>query len=236
MKKNENNKPRNVNKPVADVQHRNSIMDSSSASSSRSDRQSSSSGNISVPPTQGRRNNSETSSVNDNVNVTMTSVKDNVQNVNSSNKIPKMNSLNRDSSSENREETNKEQGNNWAEVVRRNKRPTTTLFCTGIKESNASQKIKGAQRKKWLYVGRISGKDTTEGDLKEYLLSVLPNVSLEVKKLQTKGNNSAFSVGVTSNETFDQLCKPEIWPGGVVVREFNFKNFFPPRTRSIPQS
>lgn len=53
--------------------------------------------------------------------------------------------------------------------------------------------------------------------------STLPD-NFEIKKLPTKGVNSAFSVGVLSDQLFTKLS--EYWPEGVLLREFIFRNFF----------
>lgn len=47
-----------------------------------------------------------------------------------------------------------------------------------------------------------------------------------VKKLNTKGKNSAFSVGVPTEQAFKSLCCAEMCPEGVLIMEFSFRNLF----------
>lgn len=111
------------------------------------------------------------------------------------------------------------------------KKSRTTTFCTG--DVDPSSKIKGAVRKKWIYVGRIKGDDVHAEDIKQYI-SKLPNHdTIEVKKLPTRGTNSAFSIGIPDDVLLEKLQNPTFWPAGVTLREFNFSNFF--RTQRIQQ-
>lgn len=119
------------------------------------------------------------------------------------------------------------ENNEWTKVTRiKNKsRPKSEVICTGSKKTTNSV-IKGAAKRKWIYVGRIQGKDITEKQIKDYLGEIDGGEEVEVKKLKTQGTNSAFSVGVHTDELFKSICSPEIWPEGVIVREFSFRNFF----------
>lgn len=99
-------------------------------------------------------------------------------------------------------------------------------MCTGSRQVTTESKVKGALRRKWLYVGRIYGPNVTENDIKEFLQDSTGTDDFDVKKLPTKGNNSSFSIGVHSDEMFLKLFKSESWPSGVILREFNFRNFF----------
>lgn len=98
------------------------------------------------------------------------------------------------------------------------------ITCTGTPNMNA--KVKGAIRKKWMYVGRIAGANVSEMDVLDYLADSKVGEKVEVKKLPTKGENSAFSIGVPDDITYDKLNSPDFWPTGVILREFNFRNFF----------
>lgn len=119
------------------------------------------------------------------------------------------------------------QDGEWTTIIRnKNKtKPRSEVICTGSKKTTNSI-IKGAAKRKWIYVGRIQGKDITEKQIKDYLGEMNQNEEIEVKKLNTQGSNSAFSVGVQTDELFKSICSPEIWPEGVIVREFSFRNLF----------
>lgn len=142
-------------------------------------------------------------------------------NIDSSSAVNKQRSLvleTKESNDESANATTKE----WKIVTNRRKR--SKLICTGSKKANTI--IKGVPRKRWVYVGRIEGKDTSEQDISDYLNDIEGHEDIEVKKLRTVGKNAAFSVGVPSERLFDIICDPELWPEGVVIREFSFRNFF----------
>lgn len=119
-----------------------------------------------------------------------------------------------------------QQETSWTTVVKRQRKKKTSLLCTGSQQVTAESKIKGAQKRKWLYAGKIKGPNATAVDLKDFLRISVGTDDFEIKKLPTQGNNSAFSVGVPTDELFMKLSKPEYWPDGVILREFNFRNFF----------
>ncbi|KAK9869168.1 hypothetical protein WA026_002917 [Henosepilachna vigintioctopunctata] len=122
-------------------------------------------------------------------------------------------------------EKNKDE--NW-QLVNKNKRTyknTRKIICTGSNKI-VNPKIVGVQKRKWVYVGKISGKATTEHDITHFMNQSEDIGDVHVKKLETKGNNSAFSVGVIGEEAYNKVCSNEFWPEGIIVREFNFRNFF----------
>jgi hypothetical protein len=105
----------------------------------------------------------------------------------------------------------------------KNEKPTV-LYGTA-KAAPKSSTILGALRRKWLYVGRIIGNEVAENDVKDYLQNIDCHDEIIIKKLTTKGHNSAFSIGVPpkiSNDVFN----PDIWPDSVCLREFNVRSFF----------
>lgn len=118
-------------------------------------------------------------------------------------------------------------GNNIPVTTSNNSQPKKSrvgTLCTGISSTDA--KIKGAIRRKWLYVGKVAGKDVAEADIKHFLSNLNGHELVEVKKLPTRGTNSAFSIGIPSDELFQTLNNSSFWPAGVVLRDFNFINFF----------
>ncbi|KAK9876173.1 hypothetical protein WA026_011290 [Henosepilachna vigintioctopunctata] len=117
----------------------------------------------------------------------------------------------------------------WTKVQKKKsekQKQKSNLLCMGSRQFNPESKIRGALRRKWLYVGKIYGSNVTENDMKEFLRNMTNTNNFEVKKLPTQGNNYAFSIGIPSDALFLELSKPQSWPSGVVLREFNFKNFF----------
>lgn len=127
---------------------------------------------------------------------------------------------------QNREQIQTQPDKEWTTIqYKKRNRTKSSVICTGTNRTNNTI-IRGAAKRRWIYVGRIQGKDITEQQIEEYLGEINKNEKAEVKKLDTLGNNSAFSVGVYTDESYDSICKPEIWPEGVVVREFSFRNLF----------
>lgn len=120
----------------------------------------------------------------------------------------------------------------WTLVSRKKqiKKPEKVI-CTGIKSGEAL--FQGVKKRKWIYVGKIAGKKTTVDDVEKYMKQERNFKEVQVKKLDSKGENSAFTVGVTLEEDFTAICKEEFWPKGVEIREFNFRNFFRQGKRSI---
>jgi hypothetical protein len=76
----------------------------------------------------------------------------------------------------------------------KNEKPAV-LYGTG-KSAPKSSTILGALRRKWLYVGGIIDKEVSENDVKDYLQNIACHDDIIIKKLTTKGHNSAFSIGV----------------------------------------
>ncbi|XP_044747620.1 uncharacterized protein LOC123308825 isoform X1 [Coccinella septempunctata] len=75
-----------------------------------------------------------------------------------------------------------------------------SILCTG--DNKLDDKIKGAIRRKWIYVGRIAGSDVTAQDVRNFLSNLPGYETIEINKLTTKGTNSAFSIGVPE-ETYN---------------------------------
>lgn len=125
-------------------------------------------------------------------------------------------------------------GEEWKQITYQKKkiRPSNPmklkneLVCNGSKTNNQENTISGATKRKWLYVGRIAGKDVKEEDVEKFLKNTDGLGDIIVKKLDTKGSNSAFSVGLTKDEDYKTVYNKDFWPAGVILREFSFKNFF----------
>ncbi|KAJ3661575.1 hypothetical protein Zmor_005966 [Zophobas morio] len=115
-------------------------------------------------------------------------------------------------------------------------------FCTGkVKQQDTSgnskivNKILGATRKKWYYVGRIQGTNITVDDIKNYIADVNGHEDVEVKKLNTQGKNSTFCLGLPTEDIIKVIISQEFWPEGVCLREFNLRNIFLEQKKKLMQ-
>ncbi|KAL3278651.1 hypothetical protein HHI36_016188 [Cryptolaemus montrouzieri] len=81
------------------------------------------------------------------------------------------------------------------------------MICTGTKKMTEST-FYGATRR------RIAGENITEEILKKYITDSDNQIESEVKKLKTKGQNSASSLGIASGKHYKQVCSPEFKPEG----------------------
>lgn len=119
--------------------------------------------------------------------------------------------------------------NAWQTVQNKKSRKHTfrkpNIICTGSNK-NESGKLLGVKKKRWLYVGKIAGKDTTVEDVSEHLKDISGSEIMDIRKLNTKGVNSSFSIGLASDELYKSICNPNTWPEGVIIREFSFHNMF----------
>ncbi|KAK9888912.1 hypothetical protein WA026_001133 [Henosepilachna vigintioctopunctata] len=111
------------------------------------------------------------------------------------------------------------------------------IVCKGVNNNTdlKKNKIKGAIKKRWMYLGRVSGNEVSESDILAYMDNIPNFETIDIKKLPTKGSNSAYSIGCPSEEIYNDISKPDFWPSGVVLREFNFRNSFCPvkKTESV---
>lgn len=116
------------------------------------------------------------------------------------------------------------ENNEWKTVTRINNSRKGTI-CTGLGAPKQEKPtIIGAQRKKWIYLGRIAG-DTSEDAISAYLSHINGHEDIVVKKLNTLGSNSAFSIGASTGEIYELLNNKDFWPTGALLRPFNFQNF-----------
>ncbi|KAL3268871.1 hypothetical protein HHI36_007960 [Cryptolaemus montrouzieri] len=71
----------------------------------------------------------------------------------------------------------------WSTVVTRAKPKTKMLVivCSGSKiPTNTNCKLKGATRRRWIYIGHISGKDVSVQDIKNDVSNLDPDETLEI--------------------------------------------------------
>lgn len=95
--------------------------------------------------------------------------------------------------------------------------------------NNSDSSFLGVQRRLWLYVGRTS-KSTTEQSVLNYLKENTGEDDFTVARLAFKGDYPSFKVSAPLSLR-ERLNGPEFWPGGVIVRRFNFssRNFLSTR-------
>lgn len=85
---------------------------------------------------------------------------------------------------------------------------------------NEDNRLKAANRRLWIYVGRCD-KTTTEENVKYYLQCKLPEHEFIVNKLTSKGSNASFKVGadISLQET---LYDSNFWPQDIAVKRYLF--------------
>lgn len=107
------------------------------------------------------------------------------------------------------------------EKVNNTNRPKHNTVVRGTGEKSAN-KFKAPEKKLWVYVGRCDA-STTADQIKDHLKETWPNSRYEVNKLNTKGSNASFQIGVDFNESLvDTLYDPSYWPEGIAVKRFKF--------------
>jgi hypothetical protein len=84
------------------------------------------------------------------------------------------------------------------------------------------------ERKAWLYLGRLKN-DTSEDDVKNFVLDTFPGVNVSVEKLESKGTNASFKLGVDFDVRED-LFNSAAWPKDSIIKRFLFKRT---RTRNL---
>ncbi|XP_044754439.1 uncharacterized protein LOC123313565 [Coccinella septempunctata] len=123
-----------------------------------------------------------------------------------------------------------EEKTEWTTVEKKRRKPAVInkkKVCFGTKTDSSESLIQGAIRRKWIYVGRIAGKEVTEQDMLSFLDCIEGSDLIIVKKLNTIGQNSAFSIGLPDENAYKTVFCESFWPRGVILREFSFdKNFF----------
>lgn len=127
------------------------------------------------------------------------------------------------------EENDKLNNREWKEVsskhnTKANRNKAIPKYGTG-KNAPFSNKISGAIRRKWIYVGHLAGKDVSVEDIKEYLQHKENQDKFIIKKLETKGSNSAFSIGVPF-DSYETIFNVDCWPDSVCLRDFNVRASF----------
>ena len=76
-----------------------------------------------------------------------------------------------------------------------------------------------AERKAWLFVGRLK-EDTTAEKVKGYLVKNGIGGDIECEDLNAQGHKKAFKTGIPFN-FLGTIEDPGFWPAGVLVRQFH---------------
>ncbi|KAK9510063.1 hypothetical protein O3M35_004929 [Rhynocoris fuscipes] len=94
--------------------------------------------------------------------------------------------------------------------------------------SQTSEELVGV-KKAWLHLGKLQ-RDTTTEQVEVFLKKNFPNVNITVSKLESKGNNCSFRLGVDFAQK-DTLMNSNLWPQNITLRRF----LFPRRVGILPQ-
>ncbi|KAK9878690.1 hypothetical protein WA026_023287 [Henosepilachna vigintioctopunctata] len=81
----------------------------------------------------------------------------------------------------------------WSTVAAKKipRRCNVIIVCTGVNNNTdlKRNKIKGAIKKIWMYVGGVSGNEVSESDILAYMDNIPNFETIDIKKLPTKGSN-----------------------------------------------
>lgn len=91
-------------------------------------------------------------------------------------------------------------------------------FVIGTKDTAG---LVAGEKKAWLYLGRLHS-DTTEEAVKKYISDSFADVTATVERLESKGSNASFKVGVDF-EKKDKLFNSSVWPKDAVLKRFLFR-------------
>lgn len=92
---------------------------------------------------------------------------------------------------------------------------------TLLGSDRGTYKLKAADRKAWLYVGRVEKKCTAE-DLLEFLNNKLPDKKFEIDKISSDDSpTSSFRVSLEF-ELLEKLNQEKFWPQGIKIKRYHF--------------
>lgn len=92
--------------------------------------------------------------------------------------------------------------------------------CTIQGSSEEQNEIAVADRKLWIYVGKLHA-NTTPEKLSQFLNKKFPNNFFDVNPLRSGSTSTSFRVGADFSLK-DKLYAEETWPKGVLVKRFKF--------------
>lgn len=113
----------------------------------------------------------------------------------------------------------------WKIHTNRRKRRSQGTIIGKANLSSTDVNFAAAQtdKKAWLYIGRVQN-NIEPKIVKNYLIKEIPEAesNLVLEKLNTKGTNLSFKLGI--NFKFkDDIFHENFWPNGIIVRRFNFR-------------
>lgn len=108
--------------------------------------------------------------------------------------------------------------------------PNKVRTIVGVNDGEVPGGFAAARPRFWIYVGRCK-KDTNAEDVKAYIETRIADGNASVEKLQSRGDNASFRVGI-EGDVGERLYDPTFWPRGVVVRRYRlFRGEFGRDTR-----
>lgn len=120
---------------------------------------------------------------------------------------------------------NKVREDSWTTVGNQRKRSRNRSAIEGnsdIVNLPPDAVFTSAEKKAWLYVGRVSLK-ATEDNIKNFLVQKFPNREFTVNMLPKREDAGSIAFKVSTDiSLINELQKPEIWPQGVLVRRYQF--------------
>lgn len=111
-------------------------------------------------------------------------------------------------------ETRSNEEKDFTEVTYKKKRKEI------IGTAAVSETLKAAEKKLWVYLGRVHP-ETTEDNVLKYLNGKYPDLSFECEKLPTKGKNNSFKIGADI-KLENEIYSEDFWPRGVAIKRFHF--------------
>lgn len=113
-------------------------------------------------------------------------------------------------------------GDGFQEVRYRKTRPRSEAAKVNLKYGTGEQAqgFCGAERRIWIYVGRVKPQVTAD-DIINYLKLKCPGEDFTCEQLQSKGPNSSFKVGANFSMK-ETMMNDAFWPVGVIFRRFGF--------------
>lgn len=101
--------------------------------------------------------------------------------------------------------------------------PFETNKIKTIRGNRINTTIEAAENRKWVFVSQLV-KTTKEEDVKKYLNENGINVFSCFKLIIQSTDIAAFKIAV-SEQIYDKLFNPELWPMNTIVRPYRHRNF-----------
>lgn len=99
------------------------------------------------------------------------------------------------------------------------KRKHKANILTGRKH-DSTLPIQGVDEIFWIYVGHVKG-NVSEEVMKEFLNQNWPDIEFSCSKLNSRGNNSSFKVGI-QRRLKNEILNDAMWPDGIAIKEYQF--------------